>query len=269
MKNDIDFLFQRLRGKKKALIAYLSAGYPSFAEQTRHIEALVQGGIDLLELGIPFSDPVADGPTIQFASYQSLKRGTTLQKVLVWVKSIKRRFPIPIVFMSYLNPIYRGGLASFTKKAKEAGVSGLIVPDAIPEESVELQSLLKKEGLHNIYLVAPTTPMKRQKWIARKTGGFLYAVSVTGVTGARRQLPTETKRWLNQLRLVSPVPVCVGFGISGPEQIRHLKNQVDGFIVGSALIDLIRKNKPANRIQKLKRFVTALSKECRYGTGRN
>lgn len=266
MRNRIDEVFQELKKqRKKALIGYLAAGYPGLAEQTRLIQTLEEAGMDILEIGVPFSDPIADGPTIQFASQESLRRGTTLKKILRWVGSLRSRVRLPIVLMSYLNPILKFGGENFARQAAAAGVQGLIVPDLIPEEAGELAETLRKRGVHLIFLAAPTTPPHRQKMIAVRTGGFLYAVSVTGVTGARASVPTDAKAWLKRLSNLSPRPVCVGFGISAPKHVRTLKGAVDGCIVGSALIELIRKNPPARRPAVLGRFVRALSKECFYG----
>jgi tryptophan synthase alpha chain len=265
-QNLIDRTFRQLRArKKKALVAYLAAGYPAFAEQEKIIRTLVENGVDILELGIPFSDPIADGPTIQFASQQSLNRGTTLKKILEWTSRLRRNVSIPIVYMSYLNPIMAYGLDRFSRDAARAGVQGLIVPDLIPEEAREVRKALEKNGLYLIHLVAPTTPPARQRKIAALSKGFLYAVSVRGVTGARTELPAETKNWLARLRKSSRAPLCVGFGISGPKQVKALKSAVDGFIVGSALIEQVRRNARTQRINKIKRFVADLNKECSNG----
>ncbi len=261
--NLIDQTFKALKKrKKKALVAYLAAGYPRFKEQEKIILALEQGGVDILELGIPFSDPIADGPTIQFASQKSLDNGTTLAKILKWIRAFRPKVKMPIVFMSYINPIDAYGVERFAREAKAAGVQGLIVPDMIPEEAAELRKTLKKHNVHLIHLVAPTTPVPRQKKVAALSSGFLYAVSVRGVTGARVKLPVETKSWLARLRKQSRVPLCVGFGISSPDQVKALKSSVDGFIVGSALIDLIRKTSGSKRPEMVKQFAARLNKEC-------
>lgn len=266
MKNEIDALFADLRRrKKKALIAYMAAGYPKFEEQEKLVEAAVKAGVDLLEIGVPFSDPIADGPTIQFASERALENGVTLRKILAWVPRLRRRVHVPIVFMTYMNPLLAYGLDRFGRDAAKAGVSGVIVPDLIVEEAGPLEAALRKHGIHMIYLAAPTTPSARARYLSKRTRGFLYAVSVAGVTGARKTLPAATKAWLAGLHRTSPAPLCVGFGISGPEQIRALRNSVDGFIVGSAIIDVIRKNRPAARPAKLAAFVRSLVKECHHG----
>ncbi len=266
MKNALDRKFDSLRRqKKKALIAYLAAGYPAFREEQALVTDMVLNGVDVIEIGIPFSDPIADGPTIQFASQQALDAGVTVPRILKWIRELQKSVSAPIVVMTYLNPVLAYGTKKFAKDAAAAGVSGVIVPDMIPEESAEIRRELNAGNIHLIHLVAPTTPRERQATISKLTGGFLYAVSVAGVTGARRTLPKQTKRWLASLQRLSEKPVCVGFGISGPDQIRHLRSAVDGFIVGSAVIDVIRKNKAVNRKAAMKKFVTALAKECSNG----
>ncbi|HRY30580.1 MAG TPA: tryptophan synthase subunit alpha, partial [Elusimicrobiota bacterium] len=179
--NRLDRTFSRLRRqKRKALIAYLTAGYPSPKEMDRTARLLEHAGVDVLEVGIPFSDPVADGPTIQYSSQKSLEKGTTLPRVLRWTRRFRKTSSLPVVFMSYLNPIHHYGYARFAKDAAKAGGDGLIVPDLVPEESRALRKLLAVHGLHLIHLVAPTSPPARQQRIARLTRGFLYAVSLTG-----------------------------------------------------------------------------------------
>jgi len=266
MKNHLDHVFSNLKTqKKKALIAYLTAGYPRFSQQTRLIQSMEKAGVDVLEIGIPFSDPIADGPTIQFSSQKSLDKGTSLTQIIKWVGRLRKRVSMPFVIMSYLNPILAYGFKKFAKEAKKVGISGVIIPDLIVEEAREVENALKNQGIHMIFLITPTTPRSRQKLIARRTGGFLYAVSITGVTGARKSYTPQTRRWLSQLQGMTTHPVCVGFGISGRPQIRQLKKHVDGFIVGSAFIDLIRKNTNSSREKKLKQFATGLAKECFYG----
>ncbi len=263
LKNELDVAFAKLaRAKKKALIAYLAAGYPKFDEEKRLIKQMVADGVNMIEVGIPFSDPIADGPTIQYASQQALANGASVSKILRWTAALKKEISIPVLFMTYINPILAYGVKRFAKEAAHAGVSGVIVPDVIPEEAAEIRDTFESYGVHMIHLVAPTTPAARQAAIAKKTGGFLYAVSVAGVTGARRSLPKETGAWLQKLRRLSRAPVCVGFGISGPEQIRKLRSSSDGFIVGSALVDIVRKNKRATRLGAMRKFVRALAKEC-------
>lgn len=236
--------FDELRSRrKKALIGYLTAGFPSWAGFSRAFDELEEGGADVIEIGVPFSDPIADGPTIQYSSQKALEGGVTLKGILSWTAERRKKSSTPIVLMSYLNPILRLGLARFAKEAALAGVDGLIVPDTIPEETDALRESLSSEGLDLIHLVAPTTPPARRKWVASRSRGFLYAVSVAGVTGARKDFAPEAKSFLRSLK-GSPVPVAVGFGISGPDQARAVAPFVDGVIVGSALITRLREKKP-------------------------
>jgi tryptophan synthase alpha chain len=265
-KNRLDETFRNLKKRKrKALLAYLAAGYPKFSDELKLFQAMEQEGVDVFEVGIPFSDPIADGPTIQYASQAALENGVSVKKILKWLGASKSKLNAPIVLMGYLNPLLAYGLKKFAADAQRAGVSGLIVPDLIPEESDEIRRLVNSKKIHLIHMVAPTTPKERQRAIARKTGGFLYAVSVAGVTGARKVLPKETKRWLANLKRLSPKPVCVGFGISGPDQIRHLRNSVDGFIVGSAMVNVVRHNNGGARVPAMRKFVRTLAKELSNG----
>jgi tryptophan synthase alpha chain len=264
--NLLDQTFESLRTSgRKALIAYVAAGYPPFEEQETLIDALKEGGVDVLELGIPFSDPIADGPTIQYASQEALKNAVSLRKILPFAARVAQRTKLPIVFMSYVNPILQYGVEKFARDARAAGVCGVIMPDMIPEEAGDIEKALAAENIHAIFLVAPTTPKARQALIAKRTHGFLYAVSVTGVTGARTSLPAETRSWLASLRKLGSSPVCVGFGISGPQQIKDLRDAADGFIVGSAIVDIIRKNNAGSRAPLLKQFAQSLSEECSRG----
>jgi tryptophan synthase alpha chain len=237
--------FARRRAEgRAALIAYVTGGYPSMTATFRALAELESAGVDVVEIGVPFSDPIADGPTIQFASQAALAKGATLTQILDGVRGFRRTSVLPIVLMSYLNPILSRGLDRFAREAAEAGVDGLIVPDVIPEEAGPLKAAMDKAGVAVIFLVAPTTPPKRRAWIARQSRGFLYAVSLTGVTGARRELSRDLPAFLKDLRRVSPVPVAVGFGISTPDQARAAAAQADGVIVGSAIIQRQRDGRP-------------------------
>jgi tryptophan synthase alpha chain len=197
---------------------------------------MVKAGVDLVEVGVPFSDPIADGATIQASSHHALQRGVTPGALFDWVKRFRRLSQTPVVFMTYMNPVHRMGLDAFARKARAAGVDGVIVPDLIIEEGAPLETALAREGVHLIYLAAPTTPPARRTQIARRSRGFLYAVSLAGVTGARRDLPKDLGDFLSDLRRRSPVPVAVGFGISDAAQARRAAAQADGVIVGSAIV---------------------------------
>jgi len=244
MANRIEKVFARLKNaRRKALIGYLTAGFPAKSAFGKLVRVLENSGVDLLEVGVPFSDPIADGPTIQHASQVALKNGVTLDWILQSVKSLRRDgVELPIIMMSYCNPIQAMGLARFFSTAQAAGVDGLIIPDMIPEESADYSRLARKYQIDLIYLVAPTTPKPRIREIARKTSGFLYAVSLTGVTGVRTALPGHVNAFLHYVKDVSPKPVAVGFGLSTPTQVHEISRSVDGVIVGSALIRAIEKS---------------------------
>lgn len=243
--NRIDRLFSQLKSQgRKALIAYVTGGYPSLPAMDRAVRDLVKVGVDLVEIGVPFSDPIADGPTIQFSSQKALEGGITPARILDWVKGFRKTHETPIVLMTYMNPIQRMGLGSFARRARAAGVDGVIVPDLIIEEGGPLEKELASTGVHLIYLVAPTTPPQRRSEIARRSKGFLYAVSLTGVTGVRRSLPKDLGAFLGDVRRRSPVPVAVGFGISDADQARQAAAHADGVIVGSAFITRMKNREP-------------------------
>ncbi len=243
--NRIDRLFSQLKSQgRKALIAYVTGGYPSLPAMDRAVRDLVKAGVDLVEIGVPFSDPIADGPTIQFSSQKALEGGITPARILDWVKGFRKTHETPIVLMTYMNPIQRMGLGSFARRARAAGVDGVIVPDLIIEEGGPLEKELASTGVHLIYLVAPTTPPQRRSEIARRSKGFLYAVSLTGVTGVRRSLPKDLGAFLADVRRRSPVPVAVGFGISDAAQARQAAAHADGVIVGSAFITRMKNREP-------------------------
>jgi tryptophan synthase alpha chain len=241
--NRIDQTFVRLKKEgRKALIGYLTAGFPNKESLSRLVPLLEAAGLDILELGIPFSDPIADGPTIQRSSQVALEKGSTLPWVLDEVATLRSLVRLPLVFMSYCNPILAMGAEKFFKRARQSGVDGLIVPDLIPEESKLFDAAAQKEGIHLIYMVAPTNDRARIQFIASKTRGFLYAVSLTGVTGARTALSHELPQFLKTTRQVSNVPLAVGFGLSTPAQVKEVAQHADGVIVGSALIKQVEKS---------------------------
>ncbi len=260
MTNRIDQTFSRLKKqKRKALVGYVTAGFPNKKALATLVPLLEKSGLDILELGVPFSDPIADGPTIQRASQVALAQGTTLSWILSQVKSLRRTVKLPIILMSYSNPIFAVGVEAFFRACKNVGVDGLIIPDLIPEESGYFDAASRKYGVHLIYLVAPTTPSERIKQVARATRGFLYAVSLTGVTGTRKDLPKDVVGFLDQVHRASPCPVAVGFGISTPEQVRRLRSHVDGIIVGSALIHAVEKS-DRRTYRQAGRYVASLAK---------
>ncbi|GEA19391.1 tryptophan synthase subunit alpha [Moorella sp. E306M] len=226
---------------RKALIVYLCAGDPSLEVTAAAVEKLAAAGVDIIELGVPFSDPVADGPVIQAASTRALARGTNLRKILDLVKDLRSRVSLPLVLMSYYNPLLQYGLAALAADLAAAGVDGLIVPDLPLEESAPLREKLAAVKLAAIPLVAPTTPAERLQQIAATAQGFIYCVSLTGVTGAREGLPPGIAAYLARVREATDLPVGVGFGISHPEQARLLAPLCDGIIVGSAVVQALHK----------------------------
>ena len=223
----------------KALIAYVTVGYPSIEATLKVVPLLAECGCDIIELGIPFSDPMADGATIQRASFKALENGVTTNLCLDIVKKISKKTSIPLIFMTYFNPIYKYGLAKFCYDCVAAGVDGLIVPDLLPEEGDELGGFAAKSGVDLIYLLAPTSLEERIKLVADKSRGFIYLVSIAGVTGARNELPVDLGKFISQVKQIAKQPVCVGFGISTPEQAVQVAKTADGVIIGSKLIQLI------------------------------
>jgi tryptophan synthase alpha chain len=223
----------------KALIAYVTVGYPSISATMEVVPLLASSGCDIVELGIPFSDPLADGATIQKASFCALENGVTPQLCLEVAEQLSRKVSIPLVFMTYFNPVLSYGLSKFSSACASSGVSGLIIPDLPPEEGSELETVTQMKGLDLIYLLAPTSTEERIRLVAERSRGFIYLVSVTGVTGARQQLPADLEAFLARVRRVAHQPLCVGFGISTPEQARRVARIADGVIVGSRIIQLM------------------------------
>ncbi len=239
---------------EKALIPFFTIGYPTMEKSLELIQAAGRAGSDIIEAGIPFSDPIADGPTIQFSSQESLKNGTTLSGALESLKSISGDVGVPLVVMSYYNPILAMGLGEFADRARGVPISGVITPDLPPEEATDLERLLKAKEIDSIYLVAPTSSRDRISMVAERSGGFVYAVSVTGVTGSRRDLPPEIISFLSETKKNTSKPVCVGFGISTKEHAKMLIPQADGIIIGSAIVDLIRAN-PDDPVEPVSRYL--------------
>jgi tryptophan synthase alpha chain len=220
-----------------AFMPYAVLGYPTRQGSLDVIQALVDAGADLLELGVPFSDPLADGPTIQAATQKSLENGTTLKDCLAMLAELRQRgVSTPALLMGYINPILTYGIEKFTTDAAAAGADGLIVPDLPPEEAEELEAACAAHGLALVYLLAPTSTPERIALIAKKSQGFIYLVSLTGVTGERRELPAELAGFVGRVRAQTDKPLAVGFGISTGEQVQAVGQVADGVIVGSALV---------------------------------
>lgn len=233
--------FAQLRARnEKALIAFITAGDPSLEDLPSIISMLVEAGVDILEIGVPFSDPIADGPTIQASSQRALDRGVRPGAILEVLKGID--VPIPIVLMGYYNTAYRRGLVSYAQDLKAAGASGTIMCDLIPEEGDDWIAASQSAGLDTIFLAAPTSTPDRLTEVARVATGFLYAVSRTGVTGAQTVTSSDARGLVETLKGLTEVPVCVGFGISTPEQVREVAAYADGAVVGSWLVDLLARD---------------------------
>lgn len=228
--------------KKKSFIPYIMAGDGGLECLKERLLFLQKCGADAIEIGIPFSDPVADGPTIQRAGLRALKNGTTLKKVLETIKGYKNEIHVPLLFMSYLNPIVAYGITRFAEDARNAGISGCIIPDLPLEEEEIIVPLLEANQITFIRLVTLTTPHERLKEIAKRSSGFLYAVTVTGITGSRKKLNHDLASFLRTVRELSPIPVLAGFGISTAEQIEEACMYSDGVIVGSRIIELFEEN---------------------------
>jgi tryptophan synthase alpha chain len=239
MSGEIAAAFEKAKARGEgALVAYAMAGDPDLPRSVDVFAAMVEGGADILEIGVAFSDPIADGPVIQAASERALKAGSTLQRVLdEVVPAVRKRCPdTPLVVMTYVNIVMALGEERYAKLARERGISGTILPDLPPEESASLRRTFDEAGLDLIPLCAPTTPPARAQAIARDGRGFVYCVSVAGVTGMRAELPLDLSARLELVRRSSPVPVVAGFGISTAEQARVIGAHADGVVVGSALV---------------------------------
>ncbi|MEW6007082.1 MAG: tryptophan synthase subunit alpha [bacterium] len=228
--------------ERPLLIPYITCGDPSLEWTGRLILSLEKAGCGIIELGIPFSDPIADGPIIQSACNRALKQGVSLRKAISFVLNLRKKTEIPLVFLSYYNPIYKYGLSNFADDAKSAGIDGLIVPDLPVEEGKPLRNLLSKNGISLIYLLAPTSTEKRIKMVNRESSGFIYYVSLLGVTGIREGLSKSLGIEILRIKRLSNKPICVGFGISEPSHVREIKDLVDGIIIGSKIVSLIAKN---------------------------
>jgi tryptophan synthase alpha chain len=241
----------------KALIAYITTGYPSIEATLKVVPLLAASGCDIIELGIPFSDPLADGVTIQNASYHALENGVTPEICLETAAKLRQMVVIPLVFMSYYNPIFNYGIEKFCKACSESGIDGLIIPDLPPEEGLDMEAASKKYGIDLIYLLAPTSNEKRIKLAAEHSRGFVYLVSVTGVTGARSFLPSDLETFIRKVRKVSDKPLCVGFGISTPEQAEQVARTADGVIVGSRIVQYMESDESFSKVTD---FVAGLRK---------
>lgn len=260
----IDRVFKRLKARGEgALIPFITAGDPDLATTRALALEMAARGADLLELGIPFSDPLADGPIIQAASNRALRMGVHLKEVLQVAGALRRETEIPLILMGYYNPILQYGLERTAQEAAALGVDGFIIPDLPPEEAGPWRLAAARAGVAAIFLASPTSGDERIQRIGRLTRGFLYYVSVTGITGARRELPPELIAALRKVRSLVKCPLAVGFGISSPEQVARLAPYVDGVVVGSAIVQRVARLKGPELIKEVGDFIAALKEPLR------
>jgi tryptophan synthase alpha chain len=258
-------LFEDLkRDGRKGLIAYLTAGDPTPERTPALVEALVRGGADLIELGVPFSDPIADGPVIQRGGERALKAGTTLRTVLEIAAQIRERSEVPLLLFTYLNPVLRYGLERLARDAAASGIDGCLLTDASVEEAHEYIGAMHRYGLDTVFLAAPTSTERRLKLVAQYSTGFVYLVSRTGVTGERETISNAVAPLVKAMRGITGMPLAVGFGISRPEHVAELGRQVEAVVVGSAFVRLIERNldNPSLDIQ-----LESLVRELKHGFG--
>lgn len=245
-------------GRRKAFIAYITAGDPDLKTTARLVPALERAGADIIELGVPFSDPIADGPTIQAASQRALAAGATVGGIFRMVGRLRKKTGIPLVLMTYYNPVLRYGLNRFFGSCRRCGVDGVIVPDLPVEESAGLVAAARPAGVATIFLAAPTSTPDRISKIAARSRGFIYYVSLTGVTGAKKSIPPGVGANLRRIRSATAKPVAVGFGVSSPRQAATLARLADGVIVGSAIVKIISGRKDA--VKRAARFAGGIAR---------
>jgi len=262
--------FDSLRANGElGLVAYVTAGDPSLAATERIVLALAEAGADVIELGVPFSDPLADGPTIQRASERALRSGTTLAGVLDLVRRLRARTDVPLVLFSYFNPVLQMGIEKFAATAAEAGADGVLITDLTPEEATDFRRTVRARGLDTIFLAAPTSTDTRLKLVTEASSGFLYLISRTGVTGAKDALPDDLPALVRRVRAVTSLPVAVGFGISLPGHVSVLGGLADAAVVGSALVaEIERAAAPDAAATAVSEKVRALKQAGRKGMSR-
>ncbi len=254
-------VFARLRSERRTgFVAFLTVGYPSVEDTLRLVPALIEGGADIVELGVPFSDPLAEGPTIQRSSHHALLQGVTPGVCLEVVAKLREGgVEAPLIPMGYYNPLLAYGLEEFCRDAAGAGADGIITVDLPPEESHPLHDACRENGLDLIYLLAPTSTDERIGLVASLASGFVYCVSVTGVTGARDELPEELSSFVNRVRARTPLPLAVGFGISKPKHFRAVGRIAEAAVIGSAIIDEIDRSDPSETAGKVKRYAEVVT----------
>ena len=259
--NRIDKKFIQLKKQnKKAFIAFITAGFPNLSVTAKLVLELEKKGVDIIELGVPFSDPLADGPTIQEASAYSLSQGTNLVKILDLVKQLRKQTSLPLCLMTYYNPVFCFGEKRFVDQAVAVGVDGVIIPDLPYEEAESFRNYAQTKGLVNICFLSPTSSVVRMKVILKIARGFIYYVSLTGVTGSRQSIALDLKSKLSAIRKLTTKPVCVGFGISSVRQVKTVRLISDGVIVGSAIVAKIKENLGRrDLVQRVGRFIERLN----------
>ncbi len=263
-KNRLIAITQKsVKNKKKLFCAFVTLGYPNLKATENLILEFEKCGVDIVELGFPFSDPLADGPTIQYSSERALEKGVKLEDAFRLISRLRKKgCRVPILLFTYLNPIHHYGLSRIVRRAAQSGFDGFIIPDCPPEEEPELTRLCHQKNLARVFLVAPTTVAKRAAAIARQSEGFIYYVSLRGVTGARKSLPSDILKNIKSLKRVTRKPVLIGFGVSSPKQSYQLGKMGQGVIVGSAIVQELRRSgggiKPAvNFVRKMVKALKA------------
>jgi tryptophan synthase alpha chain len=253
----IQSLFEGLKGKRAALIAYLTAGDPSPDRTPGLVAALERGGVDLIELGVPFSYPIADGPVIQRGSDRALKAGTTLPKVLGIARRIRETSEIPLLLFTYLNPAFQFGFEKLAREARTAGIDGCLLTDVSVEEAESYVKVMRGGGLDTVFLAAPTSTERRLQLVARYSSGFIYLVSRTGVTGERAALSQSLEPLVRRMRAITSAPLAAGFGISTPQQAGAVGRMADGVVVGSAIVRLVEQQASEDRLEAFARSLRA------------
>ncbi|MDE2028230.1 MAG: tryptophan synthase subunit alpha [Candidatus Omnitrophica bacterium] len=263
--NRIEKKFKELKEqKRKAFIAFITAGDPDLRTTAELVEAFEHTGVDIIELGVPFSDPLADGPIIQASYHRALNKGATVKKILGLVEGLRRKTLVPIALMSSYNPIFRFGEEEFIKACARAGVDGLIVPDLPPEEAKNLQRLAQEHHIAMVFFVAPTTMDGRIKSNTQAATGFVYYVSLTGTTGTKTAVASSVVKHVKHIQRFTSKPVCVGFGISTPQQVEAIGRAADGVIVGSAIVKTIEAHHgKRDLVPQVTRYVSSLVKALR------
>ena len=261
------FAARRAEGRK-VFIAYLTAGDPTPAHTAQLVLALERGGADLIELGVPFSDPIADGPVIQRASYRALEAGATLAGLLETVKEIRRHSEVPLLLFSYLNPLLRHGFGNLAREAAETGIDGVLLTDLSVEEAAEPVKRLREHSLDTVFLAAPTSTERRLRLVAEHSSGFIYLVSRTGVTGQQASLSSAIAPLVGRIRPLTDLPLAVGFGIGKPDQVAEAARLADAVVVGSAIVQFIEthgrtSSDPADLAAKLETFTHGLTAPLR------